>query len=604
MEARYALDPRTSRRRRPINTAPARNVLSRTTELGSGTLATLNTTVLPPIALKSEPVLKVNVNEFAVEDSVIVALPRPPEANDTPVIAEVKPVKLIVKLPGPAPAVLPAKPNVTCVPDTLAEPLSPLPVPHAFGGPTQKPGPDTPTVNGPVVSPVTTVLPVVLPEALNVPLRAALALVAESRHSAPTITAVHVIAPRLVLLSARFRNRMFVPSLLGMMLFGPIRLHARSQKSWMELRVAILHCGESAELSGSTLGDRGPQLSHSLRCFTLLRSSSLLPAIAPPSPTSVCVSIRKHTCLLSRIQEPIQMRSRLRAGALVCLTVMVLSSCARPEAKKARFIAQGKKFLEAKDYNRAIIAFKNAAAAVPDDAEAQYQLGSAYIAAGDTHAAAGSFQRATELNPAHAGAQIMLAQQLARSGDAQLIEDARDRVKNVLSSSPDNIGAVQTLALTEFQLGRPEEAERQLRQALSRFPRNLTSAVSLADLLLSRKDLSGAEAALKEAVAQAPDSADALVALAAFYAMTGKLQAAEDQAVRALKIDSKSGSALVVLAGIQLTSGRRDEWRKPISGLPLFQITNRSMLCICCRTARRLRESPNWKGSQRPTQLT
>jgi tetratricopeptide (TPR) repeat protein len=241
---------------------------------------------------------------------------------------------------------------------------------------------------------------------------------------------------------------------------------------------------------------------------------------------------------------------------------MVLSSCARPEAKKARFIAQGKKFLEAKDYNRAIIAFKNAAAAVPDDAEAQYQLGSAYIAAGDTHAAAGSFQRATELNPAHAGAQIMLAQQLARSGDAQLIEDARDRVKSVLSSSPDNIGAVQTLALTEFQLGRPEEAERQLRQALSRFPRNLTSAVSLADLLLSRKDLSGAEAALKEAVAQAPDSADALVALAAFYAMTGKLQAAEDQAVRALKIDSKSGSALVVLAGIQLTSGRRDESEK------------------------------------------
>jgi hypothetical protein len=83
-------------------------------------------------------------------------------------------------------------------------------------------------------------LPVVLPEALNVPLRAALALVAESRHSAPAITAVHVIAPRLVLLVAGFRNRMFVPSLLGMMLFGPIRLHARGQSLWMDLPVAIL----------------------------------------------------------------------------------------------------------------------------------------------------------------------------------------------------------------------------------------------------------------------------------------------------------------------------------------------------------------------------
>jgi tetratricopeptide (TPR) repeat protein len=253
---------------------------------------------------------------------------------------------------------------------------------------------------------------------------------------------------------------------------------------------------------------------------------------------------------------------------------LALGGCARPEAKKARFIAQGKKFLEAKDFNRAILAFKNAAAAVPGDAEAQYQLGSAYIASGDVRDATGSFRRATELNPAHAGAQIMLAQQLARSGNTQLVEDARDRVKNVLSASPENVGAVQALALTEFQLGRPEEAERQLRQALSRFPRSLMSAVSLADLLLSRKDLSGAEEVLKGAVAQAPDSADALVALAAFYAMTGKLPAAEDHAVRALKVDANNGSALIILAGIQLSSGRRDEAEsnfRRASALPEFK---------------------------------
>jgi Tfp pilus assembly protein PilF len=254
--------------------------------------------------------------------------------------------------------------------------------------------------------------------------------------------------------------------------------------------------------------------------------------------------------------------------------MLALSGCARPEAKKARFIAQGKKFLEAKDYTRAILAFKNAAAAVPGDAETQYQLGAAYMASGDLRDATGSFRRATELNPAHAAAQIMLAQQLARSGNTQLVEDARERVKNVLSSSPENVGAVQALAFTEFRLGRPEEAERQLRQALSRFPRSLTSAVSLADLLLSRKDLSGAESVLKGAVAQAPDSADALVALAAFYAMTGRLGAAEDHAVRALKVDANNGSALVVLAGIQLTSGRRDEAEsnfRRASALPEFK---------------------------------
>jgi tetratricopeptide (TPR) repeat protein len=268
------------------------------------------------------------------------------------------------------------------------------------------------------------------------------------------------------------------------------------------------------------------------------------------------------------------MTLRLRVATVVCLTMVALSGCARPEAKKARFIAQGQKFLDAKDYSRAILAFKNAAAAVPGDAETQYQLGSAYMAAGDLARATLSFKRSTELNPAHTAAQIMLARQLARSGNAELIQDARDRVKNVLSSSPDNIGAVQTLAFTEIQSGRPEEAERQLRQALSRFPQNLTSAVSLAYLLLSRKDLDGAEAVLRGAVTQAPNSADAAVALAAFYVMTGKPADAEDQIGRALKIDGNNGSALVVLAGIQLSSGRHDEAEKTYqraSALPEYK---------------------------------
>lgn len=291
------------------------------------------------------------------------------------------------------------------------------------------------------------------------------------------------------------------------------------------------------------------------------------------------------------------MRLRSRAAAVVCLTMLALSGCATPEAKKARYMAQGRKFLEAKDYNRAILAFKNAAAAVPGDAETEYQLGSAYMASGDLRDATGFFRRATELNPAHAGAQIMLAQQLARSGNAALIEDARDRVKNVLSSSPDNVGAVQTLAFTELQLGRPEEAERQLRQALSRFPRSLTSAVSLADLLLSRKDLGGAEATLKGAVTQAPDSADAVVALAAFYAMTGKLAAAEDQVGRALKIDANNGSALVVLAGIQLSSGRRDEAERTYrraSALPEYKSVYATYLLQNGKTSQGI---ANWKSS-------
>jgi len=117
------------------------------------------------------------------------------------------------------------------------------------------------------------------------------------------------------------------------------------------------------------------------------------------------------------------MRLRLHAAAVFCLIVLALSGCARPEAKKARYVAEGRNFLDKEDYSRAILAFKNAATAVPADAETQYQLGLAFMAAGDLQSATLSFKRATELNPAHVGAQLRLSQQLARSGDNELIAD-------------------------------------------------------------------------------------------------------------------------------------------------------------------------------------
>lgn len=268
------------------------------------------------------------------------------------------------------------------------------------------------------------------------------------------------------------------------------------------------------------------------------------------------------------------MTFQMRVAGVLCVSVLAMAACARPEAKKARYMAQGQKMMEAKDYTRAILAFKNAAAAVPGDAESQYQLGRAYLAAGDVRSATRYAKRATELNPDHAGAQLLLAQQLANSADTEAIIDARERASKVAASSPDNGDAVRTLAFTELQLGRTAEAERQLRESLSRFPKSLASSVSLANILIARKDLAGAEEVLKSAVVQAPDSPDAAVALASLYAMTGRMPAAEEQVRRALQIDPKDASARLALAGIQRASGRPAEAEKTyreLSALPGYK---------------------------------
>lgn len=55
----------------------------------------------------------------------------------------------------------------------------------------------------------------------------------------------------------------------------------------------------------------------------------------------------------------------------------LLVGCTGREEKERRYLAADHKFYQAKDYKRAVIAFRDAAQSVPTDPEAQYQPGQA-----------------------------------------------------------------------------------------------------------------------------------------------------------------------------------------------------------------------------------
>ena len=71
----------------------------------------------------------------------------------------------------------------------------------------------------------------------------------------------------------------------------------------------------------------------------------------------------------------------------------------------------GKKFLQEKNYRRAILEFQNAVQAMPDDAEAHYELGLAQAESGEAQHGYNNLKRALELNPQPAS---------RRSGDSPL----------------------------------------------------------------------------------------------------------------------------------------------------------------------------------------
>ncbi|HJT87200.1 MAG TPA: tetratricopeptide repeat protein [Bryobacteraceae bacterium] len=260
---------------------------------------------------------------------------------------------------------------------------------------------------------------------------------------------------------------------------------------------------------------------------------------------------------------------RLTAAAV---GVLALAACATsPQQKEAKFLKKGDTFMARKDYARALLEFKNAARAMPRDAEAFYRIGLASLAAGSPSGAVSAFQQATQLNPRHSEAQLKLAELMAASRNKDLTEDAQKRLLGVLAASPDNAEAVDTLAFTEVLLGHTDEASRRLEDLLRKFPARLQSAVALARLKLADKDPAGAEAVLKEAAEHDPKNPDAAVALGQFYAARQNPAAAEAQVGRALSLNPKSPAALLTLAAIQVSTHRlaeADQTYQQISALP------------------------------------
>ena len=152
------------------------------------------------------------------------------------------------------------------------------------------------------------------------------------------------------------------------------------------------------------------------------------------------------------------------------VAILVLSACTQsPQAKEAKYLEKGRKEFEKKNYAAAILHFKNAVPAQPRDAEPYYQLGLSYLAANDSNTACLLFSESHRVEPqAHrraveAGGVDVRRQQGGDRGGAEARAGSADTL-------PEDIDALDVLAVTELRLGKPESAESHLEQALKKSP--------------------------------------------------------------------------------------------------------------------------------------
>jgi tetratricopeptide (TPR) repeat protein len=248
-------------------------------------------------------------------------------------------------------------------------------------------------------------------------------------------------------------------------------------------------------------------------------------------------------------------------GSLLCalgpLLLIFSGGCARsPQAREQAALKRGLAQMAKKDYARAALEFRNAAQAMPRDAEPYYQMGLASLAAGDLARAYQAFLKAVQLNPKHSGAQLKLAEIMVASRQMDLVKQAATNLQNVLAVSPDDPEARDAMAAAEAALGKPEDAEKRLTETLEKFPSHLASAVDLARLKLAQRDLAGAEQVLQQAASAAPNSAAASLALAQFYLVSGQVDKAESNLQKTLKLEPNNATALLDLGGLQYRTKR------------------------------------------------
>jgi tetratricopeptide (TPR) repeat protein len=249
----------------------------------------------------------------------------------------------------------------------------------------------------------------------------------------------------------------------------------------------------------------------------------------------------------------------MRIGSLCLALTVALCACShRADVKKLRFMENGRRFYDERDYARAIIEWKNAVDIANGDPEPFYWLGMGYMAEGNIPLAIDSFRAAADLDPKHGAAQLRMAELLTLSDDPELLQDAVKRLQMVLNigATPDALNAI---ALTELKLGNDQDSQLYLEDSLARFPQSMSAYVVLAKLRILKHDLAGAEDVLKRAVAASPNSADARIALGNFYLATHRDAEAEKLMREAVQMDKKSGLPQFNLAMLLYRTGRKPE---------------------------------------------
>jgi tetratricopeptide (TPR) repeat protein len=221
-------------------------------------------------------------------------------------------------------------------------------------------------------------------------------------------------------------------------------------------------------------------------------------------------------------------------------------------AQSANLLDDGNKALDAKQYDRALELFNQAAAADPKDYAAHFQLALAYSLLGRDGDAIPQYKTALELHPGLYEAQLNLGLSLLRTNHPA---EAAEQFRAATEQRPTEFRPALGLAQALYNTDRFPEAEAAYRKAVALDARSAAAESGLAMSLIRQKLADDAATHVQQAFVLDRSYRAGFIALAELYESTGRVA----EAIPLYHLFPDNPEALERLSLLQAASGNLAE---------------------------------------------
>lgn len=231
---------------------------------------------------------------------------------------------------------------------------------------------------------------------------------------------------------------------------------------------------------------------------------------------------------------------------MLCLVLMAPSGCSRSgEEQTTQHMNRGDQYVQQQKFPEAVIEYKNAARAAPNDLAIHWKLAQTALKIKDFATAFAELQRVVALNPTHYEAKDTLGQLYLAAGKTK---EAARIAEDLLTKHPQRPAGSVLQGRLAAREGNFVSAIAQFQQAVERDPTMDETMVAIGHLYLLQQNPTQALPWYDRALNTNPDSIDAYVARGNYFFAVRQLAAGEEDFRKAVELGKGSEEIRLAIA--------------------------------------------------------